>query len=440
MKIPYPIKSSYVADWTLVEALRELVANGLDAQTQHSSSFGYSYLGSKRTLTLRNVGVKLPIDALYFGGSEKADKTSLIGKYGEGLKLAMLVIARTPGVRMRVVNGNELWTPAFEKDAKTGMESLVVRIKKTEEESSDFVITVSGVERDVWTKVRDLFLALKDAAVVWQSETGSILPKTEAGNIFVHGVKCATLTEFEYGYNIDADIDTGRDRRIPNMSELRAHVGELLSEWTPEGESPEARSLRIYELLSKGQGEATALQTGSLWHMRNDLKARFLETHGANAVPVTSTQHADDWRFLGKTPVMVTAPLYEGLCYAFDDISAAKANLARSIVEEYKPIDLEDAEARVLVQVETLLKQAQNGELRPFHVVKFHDDELLGLFDKNEVFLRRSVLSSFPKALMVAAHEVAHSAGPDGSLGHVRKMERLLESALATLLSPGGNV
>jgi len=440
VKIPYPIKASYVADWTLVEALRELVANGLDAQTQHSAGFGHTYLGSRKTLTLRNLGVKLPLDALYFGGSEKADNSTLIGKYGEGLKLAMLVIARTPGVRMRVLNGDETWLPAFEKDTKTGLESLVVHIKKAEEQGSDFVITVTGVEPSVWTKVRDMFIALKPQKTVWKSSTGSILPKSEAGNIFVKGVRCANLPEFEYGYNIESEIDTGRDRRIPNISELRQHIGDLLREWSPEGEDAQARSGRLYDLLAKGQGEAAALQSGSLWFLRHDLRARFLEVHGPNAVPVNTMDRADDWRFLGKTPVMVPAPLFEGLNYAFEDISVVKSNLARSIVEEYKPADLTDAESRVLVKVETLLREIQNGELRPFHVVKFHDDALLGLFDKNEVFLRRSVLSDFPKALMVAAHEVAHSAGPDGSLGHMRKLEHLLESALRALIGGGGDV
>ena len=89
VKLVYPIKPAYVQDWTPKEALRELIANGIDGETQFGAAFSHTYDPKKQLLELRNTKVKLPIDALFFGGSDKADDSALIGRYGEGLKLVL---------------------------------------------------------------------------------------------------------------------------------------------------------------------------------------------------------------------------------------------------------------------------------------------------------------------------------------------------------------
>jgi hypothetical protein len=110
VKFQYPITVDYVRDWTIREAIRELVANGIDGESQNGAAFTAKHDPKREILSLINRGVTVDAKALYFGGTSKHGYVRYIGQYGEGLKIAMLVFARL-GYKLLIRNGSEVWQP-----------------------------------------------------------------------------------------------------------------------------------------------------------------------------------------------------------------------------------------------------------------------------------------------------------------------------------------
>lgn len=89
MKVNYPISVNYMSHWSETEAIRELLQNAID-------SGSYNLIHTQSGITLTNtITSGLDLDSLLLlGESSKANDDSTIGKFGEGLKLALLVLAR----------------------------------------------------------------------------------------------------------------------------------------------------------------------------------------------------------------------------------------------------------------------------------------------------------------------------------------------------------
>ena len=85
---PLSLTRGYVVSWGLREAVREIIQNALDSD----SDFGYAIDGD--TLTVISRYASLSPQTLLLGSSNKGGDISSIGQFGEGYKLALLVLTR----------------------------------------------------------------------------------------------------------------------------------------------------------------------------------------------------------------------------------------------------------------------------------------------------------------------------------------------------------
>ena len=86
-----PIAINYVHNWTVEDAIREILQNAIDSSTDgHKLSITYS----NGMLGITNMGINLDISSLVLGSTSKTDHTKYIGTYGEGYKLALVVLLR----------------------------------------------------------------------------------------------------------------------------------------------------------------------------------------------------------------------------------------------------------------------------------------------------------------------------------------------------------
>lgn len=91
--VQYPISANYCRNWTPVMALRELIANALDAVNGVRERVTVEFCGKKKQLTIRDNGGGMDPSHLVIGeGEDKSGQQ--IGQFREGLKLALLVLAR----------------------------------------------------------------------------------------------------------------------------------------------------------------------------------------------------------------------------------------------------------------------------------------------------------------------------------------------------------
>lgn len=86
---------NYVSDWNFNDALRELIQNGTDQEVLDSDNeFQIDYSPKEKVLRLKNRKSVLKINTLLLGRSSKANNEDTVGQFGEGYKIAALVLNR----------------------------------------------------------------------------------------------------------------------------------------------------------------------------------------------------------------------------------------------------------------------------------------------------------------------------------------------------------
>lgn len=207
---PLPLSRNYVRHWTAIEAIRELIQNGIDSK----ADFEYALLDDG--VVLRSRGVILTPETLVLGVTSKADDADKIGSFGEGYKIALLVLTRE-GRDVKVVNGALTWTPEFRHNDAFGAEMLHIVEKRSDAAPSDvwpdLEFRIFGLSADELQAVQDSCLLMQapmeDAISVPQ---GRILP-SQPGRLYVGGLFICT-TELRFGYDIKPQhITLERDRQ-----------------------------------------------------------------------------------------------------------------------------------------------------------------------------------------------------------------------------------
>ena len=219
-----PISPNYVSNWGIKEAIREILQNAIDSDNcGHPKQILYSADGA--VLTIINKGARLPLSSLVLGCSSKDDIDGMIGKFGEGYKLALVVLLRK-GLKVDILNGEEEWTPSFKLSDNFGTQVLNIEVNQLPEnvECDDVVFAISGIEEDLYKELQLLFPCINDDyGNMVESENGYILlePKFK-GKMYVEGLYIQSDDNFKYGYNFNSDVvDLDRDRKAINYYELR---------------------------------------------------------------------------------------------------------------------------------------------------------------------------------------------------------------------------
>jgi len=124
------INPGYVPSWSYWEGLREITQNIIDQESLDPAEFHkfIIYDSEKGVLLLGNQNSKLDKNSLLLGTTSK-NNSNTIGKWGEGYKLALLVLCRN-GVRIEINNGNEIWIPHIIKSKVYNSEILVIDVSK----------------------------------------------------------------------------------------------------------------------------------------------------------------------------------------------------------------------------------------------------------------------------------------------------------------------
>jgi len=209
MKIEYPISVDYVNHWGTWEATREVLQNALDAGVDINS---IKYNEVNNILTICNKG-SLNRSNLLLGITTKVEGNR--GKYGEGLKLAMLVFARNKRF-MNIFTGSEKWVPSIQFSHTYNADVLVTEINKS---VTEYVIVKMQITNEEYTKFKENYV---------DSPYGKI-DKPE-GSIYVGGLFVCKMENIKYAYNFPPDLVTlNRDRDIPSMFDVQWAAQKYLS-------------------------------------------------------------------------------------------------------------------------------------------------------------------------------------------------------------------
>lgn len=93
-EMTYPISTDYIKGWTADRAIGEIIANAIDADP---SGFVVDYVNGIIEIN-DQAAIGVGAEGMILGYSDKRDRTDAIGQFGEGLKIATLVLARDPEI------------------------------------------------------------------------------------------------------------------------------------------------------------------------------------------------------------------------------------------------------------------------------------------------------------------------------------------------------
>lgn len=118
-KFELSMVSDYVKTWDYKDAIREIVQNALDQSKDDTDNYDISYEQSDHSLIISTKTGVLERKSMLLGNSTKRDDDSTIGKFGEGYKLALLVLSRDgKNVIIENAGAGEIWTPSIVKSRR----------------------------------------------------------------------------------------------------------------------------------------------------------------------------------------------------------------------------------------------------------------------------------------------------------------------------------
>ena len=200
--ISYPITAAYVSDWGLREALREIIQNALDAGYMQISSHN----GDDNHWVISNQG-SFDREVLLLGNSIKSD--GAIGKYGEGMKLAMLVLARL-GIVHYVEAGGASYRGAFDLSSFKEPTFVIYEGQSAASERVEF-----HIHCDISNIVHSIY---KDMDYGFCEE-----------GLYVNGLYVSDLPGFRYGYNMpNSEVNLDRDRRSVDTAVVKVYAAKLI--------------------------------------------------------------------------------------------------------------------------------------------------------------------------------------------------------------------
>lgn len=231
--LTYPISPDYVKSWTPVRGLCELIANALDEDPTAS------VVWADGVLSITDNGPGIPEEGLILGYSTKTNEQ--IGQFGEGKKLACLILTRSADVgAVRCDTVGYSFTPTVERRrlldglipsrSAQGAEVLVYHLVRNDR-TRGTVITVECPQA-LADEAIGRFRALTEPGYTAPATPGVCVLTADPGRVWIGGVLVTTVPDLLASYDLPLD-DKGlqnRDRTVIEAGALRDAVRAILAD------------------------------------------------------------------------------------------------------------------------------------------------------------------------------------------------------------------
>lgn len=281
-----PMTRSYVRHWGVAKAVQELLQNAIDSSAPFEHEFAEGAKG-KTTLHITSRGITLPATTLLLGSTSKAEDDSSIGSFGEGYKIALLVLTRL-GYTVVVRNGDKLWCPEFRMSETFGDEVLVIdEHELTGREEHSLTFTVGGLSDEDVIAISSSCLQMQDLenvhGAVVKCPQGRIL-SNRPGKLYVNGLFVCD-TEFKYGYDVKPEyLKLERDRQTVSAFDLAWVTKEM---WFSTGKSE-----LIASLIADGCADLKYANYGAPEKVKKACVDHFFGLNGEDAVTAGTPEEA----------------------------------------------------------------------------------------------------------------------------------------------------
>jgi len=312
-KIQLTISPGYVRNWGTLEGLRELMQNSIDRQNESpDSTIILNYEPLSEILLIGNRQSKISVKSLLLGETTKSNNKKAIGTYGEGYKLAFLVLLRN-GITITVENCSEQWEPYFINSRTFNSKVLTIKTSKGQQ-SNDLVFRLKGIAPETYNDFQNKCLYFHPNTETIDTDYGRILLEEKyQKQVYVEGLYvCKMNDNLKYGYDMKAaHCKLDRDRNKVQSFNLLWELGMMYASLSHQ------HSELIHELRKYDDCEhfnSHAYRHSKLYQDVCDLQyEEFLKKHGQTAVFVETEDQARHIRekYNDKMPVILPKRIYE---------------------------------------------------------------------------------------------------------------------------------
>jgi hypothetical protein len=224
--INYFISENYIPHWTIEDAYREIYQNFID---YGEYNIDITKLNPEIDLVfISNSFNPTNTDLLIIGESNKSDKQ--IGKWGEGLKMAALVLLRHNCSCIIYTNKFKA-TFVLITNESTTIKTLGVKVEEYEteivnySEGSSFNVEIMSPVGSFNSYASNI---IKPIDIIHTRELyGSIVNKPK-GNFYVGNLFVCNVPKLNYAYDIyPKNVQLDRDRKIPSDWDIKYNISKI---------------------------------------------------------------------------------------------------------------------------------------------------------------------------------------------------------------------
>ncbi len=330
----------YVSSWDIYDAIRELLQNAIDQETQQEDNEMFCrYNDETHELEIGNKSSILDVTSLLLGSTSKADDNRTIGRFGEGYKLALLVLIRN-GKPVKIYNygAREIWTARFVKSRRYKDTNVLtvftekVNFWKTVPDNN-LTIRISDISPEEYEVVVDRALQLQQyIGDTHETTRGQILlSEGHKGRVYVNGLYVCNL-DLQYGYNFKPEIlQLDRDRKMVRHFDIQWETSTMWRQVSNE---------ETLALVKEGKNDVKFVaSTTSDYRKEMELAKKayddFKNEYGERAIPVTNQYENQRIKeeYPAAVPVIVPEP-HKQILERCDELATIKETLKRPSVKQ----------------------------------------------------------------------------------------------------------
>jgi len=399
MKYTYLISEKYCENWTIQSAIREIIANALDADSEPE----LAWANGKGTVA--NIGCFIETSHLLLGESTKRETESNIGQFGEGFKIAALVFVRQGRkFSIRTKKNNFVFFTKYSEDF--GCNILGVDVKECEKEIDGTYVGFECSE-DEFNSAKNLFIKFNPVPEI----TDQVL--NSSGRIYVLGVQVLDHFNSLFGYNISHKTLINRDRTILDTSALNREITSILSSCKNE--------TVIEKLITNGNEFSSMAEYANQIYISWDAKEVWrdvLKKLYGDKIAIAVNEPSFDHRakYLGYKVIDLGNTLNNTLRYSLGIEKTSDIKIDK-ITKFVQFDELSDDEKACLSESISTFDKLFDGH--PWDNVYFTDElgeDSEAQRQESTIFLNRKNSTDYNKVMSSIIHEAAHITSNSGDM------------------------
>ena len=400
-------------EWTIANALREIISNAIDeSKISKTKEPVIKKENGKWTITDFGRGIKIS-NFSQDENKEKLNMENVIGKFGIGLKDAIAVLNRLK-IEFIILTKSFKAYPVLKNKEGFDEETIHIAIEENANpllEGTKFVF--ENIKDEDIAKAKNNFLIFQDVQNLFKNEFGQIIEKKSKSKIYVNGMQVSEDDDYTFSYNITKinkklASKMNRERKSLGRDAYSDSIEKIVSEDMPKevidrfidneeisGEMTK-KSIRKFVFAAMNKSGKFVFMTKEQIQDLTSAKKEAIENAGKEIKEIKNV----DNDFIGE----------DGLSGWDTFVEEHNKNFE---YEEALEQELTSQEKNSLEKAKKVMKALDSQkEVIPIKNHNCIDADIFGVWVEqkpNTLFLQKSILKDWKQTLIALIHEWAHS-------------------------------